>query len=161
MQSAAPCMFMVTDYSAEISFSRNSAQLGVGHHMYGTSARDSKCNYKHINIYMADKQGKPYCRKRGPYHGHVNISFDPGLNEILSPVSSAPWRVCLCDSNGKTQCASFSQIFTDVSIYRGETFTLSACVVGYDFGTAIGIVHAKFRYSNSFSRLENHSIISQ
>ena len=47
--------------------------------------------------------------------GYVNISFDPGLNETLSPVSSAAQRVCLCDSNGKPQCANISYIFTDTS----------------------------------------------
>ncbi len=39
-------------------------------------------------------------------HGyeHINIlSFThprPGLKETLSPISSAPQRVCLCDSHG-------------------------------------------------------------
>ena len=155
IQSAAPCMFMVTDYSAEISFIGNTARLGVGHHMYGTSARDYKCDQDHNSIQKVDEQGKPYCRLRYPYYGHINISFHPGLNETLSPVSSTPWRVYLCDSNGKPQCANLSQIFTGVSVYRGETFTLSACVVGYDFGTTVGIVHARFSYSNSFSQLEH------
>ena len=153
MQSAAPCLFMATDYSAELSFIGNYAHRSIGHHMYGTSVRDVKCNKR--DIQYANKQGKPYCRY--PYdnaHEYINISFHPGLNETLSPVSSAPWRVCLCDSNGKPQCANFSQIFTNVSVYRGETFTLSAYVVGYDFGTTVGIVYAEFLYSNRSSRLE-------
>ena len=153
MQSAVPCMFMVTDYSAEISFTGNYANRSVGHHMYGTSVRDDKCDEWHVH--MVDKQGKPYCwHDTEKAREHINITFHPGLNETLSPVSSAPWRVCLCDSNGKPQCANFSQIFTNVSVYRGETFSLSAYVVGYDFGTSVGIVYAGFLFSNPFSRLE-------
>ena len=41
--------------------------------------------------------------------------------------------------------------FTNVSVYRGETFTLSACIVGYDFGTTVGTIHARFF---NFQRLE-------
>ena len=140
MQSAAPCLFMITDYSAEISFIGNSANASVGHHMYGTSIRNSRCDKGHMEL--VNKQGKSYCWHS--HDEHVSISFDPGLNEILSPVSSPPLRVCLCDSNGKPQCANLSYIFTEVSIYRGETFTLSAYLVGYDFGTTVGIVHAGF-----------------
>ena len=44
-------------------------------------------------------------------------------------------------------------IFTKVSIYHGETFALSVCVVGYDFGTTVGVVHAGFLLPNSTSRL--------
>ena len=44
--------------------------------------------------------------------------------------------------------------FTNISTYRGETFTLSACIVGYDFGTTVGTIHARFFNSNSFQRLE-------
>ena len=154
IQTAAPCLFMVTDYSAELSFIRNYANRNIGHHMYGTSVRDYKCNER-LNTKWTNKQGKPYCwNPNDNAHEHINISFHPGLNETLSPVSSTPWRVCLCDSTGKPQCANFSQIFTTISVYRGETFTLSACVVGYDFGTTVGIVHAGFLYSNQSSQLE-------
>jgi predicted outer membrane repeat protein len=152
MQPAAPCLFMITDYSAEIYFLGNHANRGIGHHMYGTSVRNARCDYYHIGL--VNKQGKAYCWSSGiTANGYINITFDPGVNETLSPVSSAPQRVCLCDSNGRPQCANFSQIFTNVSIYHGETFTLSAHVVGYDFGTTVGIVHAGFLNSNPFSQL--------
>ena len=42
-QSSPPCIFMITDYSAKISFIGNYAQRGVGHHMYGASVRDTSC----------------------------------------------------------------------------------------------------------------------
>ena len=154
MQSAAPCIFLVTDYLAELSFIGNYANHSIGHHMYGASARDNKCDQEHIHL--VNKQGKPYCwHKTKITQGHVNISFHPGPNETLSPVSSAPRRVCLCDSNDKPQCANFSQIFTNIHVYRGEIFTLSVCIVGYDFGTTVGIVHAGFLYPNPSSKLEN------
>ena len=141
-------------YSAEISFIGNHANQGVGHHMYGSSTKSSRCDELHITAY---KQGKPHSwhQNENP-DGYINISFsnpDLHVNEILSPVSSAPQRVCLCDSNGKPQCANISQIFTHISIYHGETFTLSACVVGYDFGTTVGTVHAGLLNPNHFSQL--------
>ena len=35
MQSAAPCLFIVTDYSSKISFIKNIARNSIGQHMYG------------------------------------------------------------------------------------------------------------------------------
>ena len=98
---------------------------------------------------------KPHCwEKPEKADGYINISFHSDLNKTLSPVSSDPQRVCLCGSSGQPQCAEFSLIFTNISIYRGEAFTLSVHVVGNDFGTTIGMVHAEFLNSNHFSRLE-------
>ena len=156
MQSAVSCLYVITDYSAEISFKGNRAQFGVGHHMYGTSVRSDRCDHNHMLQYLLNELSKRYCIHRNDKydkHNIINISFDPGLNETLSPVSSAPKRVCLCDSNGKPQCANVSHIFSDISVYRGETFTLSAYVVGYDFGTTTGMIHAGFLNSNCFTQL--------
>ena len=152
MQIGAPCMFMITDYSAQVSFIGNYANSSIGHHIYGTSVRADKCDKNHVE--WTNKQAKPYCwPKYQVSHDHVNISLSPGLDKILSPVSSTPQRVCLCDSDGKPQCANISLIFSNISIYRGETFTLSAHVVGYDFGTTVGTVHAGFLDSKSLSQL--------
>ena len=154
-QPAAPCLFMVTDYSADISFIGNHANSGIGHHMYGTSIRSDKCDRWHTTLVNA--QGLPYCRlnrEKSQNLKHVGMYFvDPGLNETLSTVSSAPQRVCLCDSNGQPQCAKMSQIFTNISVYRGETFRVSAYVVGYNFGTTVGIVHAGFLDNSKLSQL--------
>ena len=143
MQPAAPCLFMVTDYSAEISFIGNYANHHIGHHMYGTSVRADKCGREHIQL--VNKQGKPYCSQINTHDKPINISFThPCLNETPSPISSAPQRVCLCDSHGKPQCTKYSFIFPTVSIYRGELFTLSVSIVGYDFGATVGTVNAGF-----------------
>ena len=157
-QSSLPCIFMITDYSAEISFIGNYAQHGIGHHMYGASVRDTSCSIDFMSL--VNEQGKPHCSD--PYeglHGELNISFDPGLKDTLSPVSSAPQRVCLCDSNGKLQCANISYIFTNTSVYRGETITLPACIVGYDFGTTVGTIHARSLYPDSHSKREKSQLI--
>ena len=156
-QSSLPCIFTITDYSTKISFIRNSAQRGVGHHMYGASVRDLSCSQEYVN-----EQGKHHCI--GPFDepddGYINVfSFDPGLNETLSPVSSAPQRVCLCDSNGKPQCANISYIFTNTSVYRGETITLPACIVGYDFGTTVGMINARSLYSDSHSKQDKSQLV--
>ena len=154
-QSSQPCIFMITDYSAKISFTGNYAQHSVGHHMYGASVIiwDSSCSVDFISF--LNEQGKPHCFGHvDRLDGYVNIfSFDPGLNETLSPVSSAPHRVCLCDSNGKPQCANISYIFRNTSIYRGENIIiLPACIVGYDFGTTVGMIHARSLYPDSHSK---------
>ena len=157
--SSQPCIFMITDYSAEISFIGNSAQHSVGHHMYGASVRDYSCSIDFIAL--VNKQGKPHCfyPDEDSSYRELNISFDPGLNKTLSPVSSAPQRVCLCDSNGKPQCANISYIFRNTSVYRGETITLSACIVGYDFGTTVGTIHARFLHSNFLSKQDKSQLV--
>ena len=149
-QSSLPCIFMITDYSAKVSFITNYAQYGIGHHIYGASVRDYSCSRGFIGY--VNEQGKPHCLIQGEKpDGYINISFDSGIkfNTSLSPVSSGPQRVCLCDSNGKPQCANFSYIFTNTSVYRGETITLPACIVGYDFGTTVGTIHARSLYPDS------------
>ena len=121
--------------------------------MYGASIRDRSCSVTFIGF--VNKQGKPHC----PGNDHDDISFDPGFNETLSPVSSAPQRVCLCDSNGKPQCADISYIFRNTSVYRGETITLPACIVGYDFGTTVGTIHARSLYSDSHSKQDKSQLV--
>ena len=152
-QSSLPCIFMITDYSAKVSFIRNYAQRGVGQHMYGASVRDNSCSRDIIT--SVNRKGKPHCSCTH----EVNISFDPGFYGTLSPVSSAPQRVCLCDSNGKPQCANISYIFTNTSVYRGETITLPACIVGYDFGTTVGTIHARSLYSDSHSKRDKSQLV--
>ena len=139
--SRGVCIFMVTDYSADILVLGNYAKHNIGHHMYGASARYDGCNY--YAFHLPDKKGIPYCNS--DFH-HINISFHP---ETLSPVSSSPQRVCLCDINGRPQCASWSHILPSIkNVYRGETFTLSATLVGNDFGTTFGSVCAQFHSSS-------------
>ena len=158
VESALPCLFLITDYSAKIAFTENRANSSIGQHIYGSSIRQAECDSSHLSL--ANVHAKPYTNCDTSAYGHANFTFNPSLKEIMSPVSSAPWRVCLCSTNGRQQCANLSQIFKSVSVYRGETFTLSATIVGYDFGTTIGSVYSDFLYSNQSSKLE-HSQYSQ
>ena len=152
VESASPCMFLVTDYSAKIAFTENTANGSIGQHIYGSSIRQAECDSSHLRL--TNKKAKPYTNCDNSAYGHVNFTIYPDLKETMSPVSSAPWRVCLCDSLGRPQCANLSQIFTSVNVYPGETFSLSVIIVGYDFGTIVGSVHSEFLYSNQSSQLE-------
>ena len=58
----------------------------------------------------------------------------------LSLISSDPSRVCICEDN-RPQCLEYTR---NVSVYPGQTFSISAYVVGQHFGTAKGTVHAQF-----------------
>ena len=58
-QSSSPCIFMITDYSANIHFKGNHAERGVGHHMYGASVRGASCDKQFMSL--INKQGKPHC----------------------------------------------------------------------------------------------------
>jgi len=58
----------------------------------------------------------------------------------LSLISSDPSRVCICEDN-RPQCLEYTR---NVSVYPGQTFNISAYVVGQYMGTTKGIVYAKF-----------------
>ena len=91
MQLNAPCMFMVTDYSAELSFTGNYANCSVGHHMYGISVRDYKCDKG--NVCLANIQGKPYCwYQQDNIHEHINISLQ------MRPSHQYPLLLGVCAS---------------------------------------------------------------
>ena len=112
-------------YSSKISFEHNRAMNGVGMHVYGASIKDETCMELHCS--------------------HTIVSYSPNITNSLSPVSSDPQRVCLCDKNGKPQCARLSSIFTNQhKVYRGEIFSISVVVVGYDFGVTTGTIYAGF-----------------
>ena len=110
----------------ELNFTNNSATFG-GNDIYGTSLRSnclvSNSSSLHYNVISE--------------HFH----FD---TDSLSSVSGDPLRVCVCDSNGKPQCADLSSIFMSHEAYPGETITISAVVVGGDFGTTTGTVSVGF-----------------
>ena len=65
-------------------------------------------------------------------------------NEEFSSLSSDPTRVCLCNERGVPQCLVEQYIYTNWTLYPGETLSVSAVVVGGDFGPTIGTVYAGF-----------------
>ena len=141
----APCFYYpgvgYTGYeNGTIKFVGNTAKNGIGQHIYGSSSTlDSRCSYE----YFSNHPTKPFC-----YLYHSVFKFEPDRSTIPSVVSSEPKRICVCDSiNGFNlpQCAQLSKIFVaNIQVYSGETFLLSVAVVGYDFGTTKGTVHAGF-----------------
>ena len=118
------CLFVFdsNSMSSKVSFKDNYAHEGVGTHIYGASIASTNCMHS-------------YC--------YNIVNYEPNITNSFSPVSSSSKRVCLCDSNGKPQCAKFSSIFLKQhEVYRGESFNLSAVVVGYDFGVTHGTINA-------------------
>ena len=86
--------------------------------------------------------------------------FDSSGNESLSPVSSAPSRVCLCGNDHTLpMCTSMPYIFsTHDAVYPGEQFSLFAVVVGAEFGTVSASVYANLlpRADSDSSLMFNH-----
>jgi len=80
------------------------------------------------------------------------VQYNTGYGSILSLVSSAPSRVCLCE-DGEPDCLT---TFANDTRYPGETFTISAVVVGQGFGTADGTVYAQFtnKYASRLKQLQ-------
>jgi len=65
------------------------------------------------------------------------INYSPNN---LSLISSDPSRVCICEDN-RPQCLEYTR---NVSVYPGQTFNISAYVVGQYMGTTKGTVYAQF-----------------
>ena len=108
-----------------IYYSKNRAELG-GDDIYGTS--------------------QALCK----HFGLTNYTF-PSNTTSISSVSSDPTQVCLCNRDGKPQCDNTPETLTRKSVHPGERFTVPAMIVGGDYGTTIGTVHASFVSMNDLS----------
>ena len=119
-----------------IHYSKNRAELG-GDDIYGNSR--ALCKF-------------------------IDRTFPSTTTSTLSSVSSDPTQVCLCDSDGKPWCENTPEMLTRKSIHPGERFTIPAMIVGGDFGTTIGTIHASFMSIDGLSPqpvLESGSQYSQ
>ena len=93
------------------------------------------------------------------WNGTCNVQEDNCLSSVKtkwhnisnSSVSSDPTRVCLCNSNSQPECKNSAFILINRSIHLGEVFTISAVVVGGDYGVTIGNIYANFLLINSGS----------
>ena len=63
----------------------------------------------------------------------------------LSLITSDPSRVCLCNGTGQPDCLTLAEPTTHV-IYPGQSFHVSAVLVGQEFGAVSGSVYAQFLY---------------
>ena len=66
----------------------------------------------------------------------------------LSLISSDPLRVCLCNQRRLPDCKLIDDP-TPHSIYPGQTISISAVVVGQDWGTVAGSVYAQFLHKST------------
>ena len=95
------------------------------------------------------------------YGGHVAYGFNNKKNCVdtfkeisnisdtsLSLISSDPLRVCLCNQSGLPDCMLLDGP-TPHSIYPGQTISISAVVVGQDWGTVAGSVYAQFLHKST------------
>ena len=123
------CPFVFSNYSSTMVFEENLADKSVGTHIYGGSVKTCMNSFCYQDI----------------------VSYMPNITNSLSPVSSSPMRVCLCDTNGEPQCAKLNIIFNQYKVYRGEFFNVSVVIVGYDFGATTGAISAGFMPSKGYS----------
>ena len=101
------------------------------------------------------------------YGGQIALGWNKGRNCLLnfmnvssisptglSPISSAPSRVCICTSNGMPDCLT---VFDSVkqAVYPGQTINISAVVVGQEFGTVVGSVFAQFLQVSNAPQLDS------
>ena len=140
----SPCFYQLLDSDHEgnwydIQFQSNSAKNG-GDHIYG--------EYMHSDTCYVGKGYNPLydeITQIPSYQMQHFFTYNSDVSLSKSPISSDPTRVCLCDDIGQPQCADLSKIYvSSINVHPGETFTLSAVVVGADFGTTVGTVHAIF-----------------
>ena len=129
-----------TTINVTISFINNTAQKG-GDAIYGAS------------LYSCDILG--YNGWQFLESNFTNTSFHPNTEQDPSVVSSDPARVCLCNINGTPDC---TVLFFNKTVYPGEDFSISAAVVGDQFGTVDGSVYTQFLPQNSH---ENSAILGE
>ena len=127
--SCTECFYKIHKDHIKTAFyySQNFAVFG-GNNIYGTSI--ALCEYL-----------KQYY--------DINHYFSPNVS--MSSVSSDPTQVCLCNIDHQPQCKNITPIVTSKSIHPGERFTIPAVLVGGDYGTTIGAVHAIFTSRNCSS----------
>ena len=134
------------DYTS-VTFTNNSATNG-GHHIYGYPLM-SYCIVFPISGYFPD------VIKRSIDHDIQRLfHFD---DQVFSPVSSTPSRVCLLDQPSSNQsfiddCTNIPLIFKSFDAIPGEEFHLDAVLVGADCGPGTGVVYAQFLPINDGSK---------
>ena len=132
--SGTQCFIQVKETTARLTFINNTAVEG-GDVVYGGQIAagydgDWNCLLSFKNI--------------------SNMTYQPSIRKI----TSAPSRVCLCHDTSPDCLIVVDP--TSHTIYPGETLTVSAAVVGQDFGTVSGDVHAQFgNYSKCYAAVHN------
>ena len=124
--------------SGKFIFSNNTAGQG-GDVLYGGSLGRACTGYNSVSEYSRDIQCNSCLRKL------LNISVV--FPKTLSFITSDPSRVCFCENGIPNCCMLFQQ--TQRVIHSGQTVTITAAVVGQNFGTVSGSVFAHFINNNT------------
>ena len=133
LRTCSTCFLKVEDKSkmARLIFKDNTASQG-GDVLYGgslgracTNNQSSNANYRCNSCLQVFRD----ISKISP--------------ETLSSITSAPSRACFC-INGSTSPDCFALFHSNFILYSGQSITISAVVVGQDFGTVAGSVYAHF-----------------
>ena len=121
-----------------ISFMNNSAKNG-GNHVFGASLMS------YCIVYTILGEGDMV--RSNDTEIQRFFHFD---DDIVSPISSKPSRICLIDPNAPTglisyhsDCANWINIFLDIYIFPGLDFSLDVVLIGAEFGICTGTVHAQ------------------
>ena len=131
------CFLSSNDISKHLLFINNSAGQG-GDVVYG-GRMESSCDY-------VSGLAVSSCLSR-----FLKISII--IPKTLSPISSDPSRVCLCNESGIPDCLAFYHS-TEFSVYPGQKISISTVIVGQNFGTVAGSVFAQFLYSKITPQLD-------
>ena len=143
------CFYQISEDGIQsLNFTSNFAKLG-GHDIYGSPLS----SYCLIN----DHQIRSY-QKLSPESDMFH--FEPP--NTLSPITSDPQRVCLCNSSGIPRCDEMDSIFfsNSDSLYPGEAFPLSLVVVGIEFGTVAGVVQTNLVQQNGRVLPDFHQVLN-
>ena len=134
------CFYQLLEYDQDatysLTFQNNSARNG-GSHIFGAPLKGYCTAAKAKSVKIPSYEIVSL--------GSVFTFENPRLsnNSETSAITASPSRVCLCDDNGKPQCLDPGKIFVfNITHFPGELFSLSAVLVGADFGPTIGICHA-------------------
>ncbi len=136
------CFYQLLNYTNSsgtysLEFEANTAKRG-GDHIYGVNMKAdcSVAYYRRSSYGWIGETIKSYQAMK---------YFFTFITNSVSSISSDPRGICLCDTNGHPLCAnSILDIYLNHSISAGDTFTLSAVIVGGSFGTTTGTVYADF-----------------
>ena len=138
------CFYQIPENNnISIEFSNNTAVIG-GQDLYGTGLNTT--------CYVNEHTRSKFAYKR------IFKFFD----QSLSSVTSDPTRVCLCN-NGTPICNNSSYILSSINdpIYPGESVTISAVIVGADFGTVSGSVYSHLITDSNYTATMDLSQQSQ
>ena len=147
------CFYQIDNESENINVNMidNSAKHG-GDHIYGASLK-SEC------IAMNGSGGS---QNKSSQVWEKLIHFKGNSN--LSRVSSDQTRVCQCDQE-VPNCTDLDKIFNTTVRFPGETFNISAVLVGDDFGTTSGAIYSQFISPNpsnfSISELQTSQTVNK